>query len=113
MMAATAAMIVQLRRMVAEPDETMYDDANLASYIENYAVMDCNGESPYEEAPNADTVNPEWITTYDLNAAAADVWGEKAATAASKFDVDLDGARFLSTVTSGSGIGEAGGCLVR
>ena len=36
----------------------------------------------------------EWIPTYDLNAAAADIWEEKAATVADEFDFKADGGSF-------------------
>ncbi len=71
-MAATAAQIAQLRRMTVEPDATTYSDALLASYIEAYPLVDVNGYEP---------TSVWWSPTYDLNAAAADVWQEKEAAA--------------------------------
>ena len=97
-MSATAAQIARLRRMVAEPDDTTYDDTTLGSYIETYPLVDERGEEPYTwdtstEPPTQDD-NDNWIDTYDLNAAAADIWEEKAASLAQDFDFSSDGARF-------------------
>ncbi len=71
-MPATAAQIAQTRRMTAEPDETTYTDADLAAYIQAYPLGDMHGY---------DVASVLWTPTYDLNAAAADVWDEKTATA--------------------------------
>ena len=38
--------------------------------------------------------NEEWIPTYDLNAAAADVWEEKAAVLAGDYDFSAEWAKF-------------------
>lgn len=70
-MAATAAQIAQLRRMVAEPTGATYTDEALAGYIEAHGL----GEAGY-----------------DLHAAAADIWDEKAAALAANFDATADGA---------------------
>lgn len=85
-MAATAADIARLRRMVADtgaPSE--YSDDDLRAAIERYALPDAAGI-----APNAD----DWVATYDLHAAAADIWQEKAGALAGHYDFDADGARF-------------------
>ncbi len=70
-MTATAAQIAQLRRMVAEPTDATYDDMALAGYIEAHD----RGEAGY-----------------DLHAAAADIWEEKAAALAGNMDFTADGA---------------------
>ena len=84
-MAATAAQIAQVRRMVAEPTTGTYSDVMLASYIESYPLIDADGHEPSET---------DWTATYDLNAAAADVWEEKAATVADNVDFSADGASY-------------------
>lgn len=71
-MSATSTQIARLRRMVAEPTTTIYSDGDLAAIIEEYPLRD-----------GAD---------YDLNAAAAAVWDEKAAALAARYDVSADGA---------------------
>ena len=38
--------------------------------------------------------NPDWTPTYDLNAAAADIWVEKAGVFAGDFDFAADGASY-------------------
>lgn len=91
-MAASTAEIYQLRRMVAEPTTTRgWTDARLQAYIEAYPLPDALGRSPTR--PNYDTpteleANPYWTATYDLNAAAADVWDEKASSLAENYDRD-------------------------
>jgi hypothetical protein len=93
---ATAGQIARLRRMVDEADETTYTDETLAEYIEERPSMDERGELPFEwdtstEPPTQDE-NESWIETYDLAAAAADVWAEKAAVLAQDYDTNADGA---------------------
>ena len=80
-----AEWIAALRRMIAEPTITAYSDATLSDYIEAWAVRDSTGLEP------ADT---GWTPTYDLPAAAADVWEEKAAAAVGNFDFNADGGSF-------------------
>jgi ribosomal protein S26 len=95
-MAATAAQIAQLRRMIAEPLTTTYSDATLTTYIEARAVADSRGVLPWEwdfsTTPPTATANTAWVTTYDLNAAAAELWEEKAAAVACDYATNADGA---------------------
>lgn len=93
----TAAQIATLRRMVAEPTTTTYSDALLTTFIETYPHMDEQGEEPYSLSsaqPPAQVANPNWIPTYDLNAAAGDVWQEKASGWADKYDFAADGGNY-------------------
>jgi hypothetical protein len=106
--AVTAAQIAQLRRMVAEPLTTTYSDALLTTIIETYSTMDENGESPRIPAIDShDSVtytadmdpldlvaNEDWIETYDMNSAAAQIWQEKAAVPAADFDMNADGGNY-------------------
>lgn len=91
-MAASAADIASVRRMVAEPTTATYSDATLTTIIERYPLPDASNELPMDE--DGTTVNSEWVATYDLNAAAADVWMEKAAALAGGYDFTADGATF-------------------
>lgn len=85
-MTATAAEIERLRRMAAEPDSTGgYADYVLREMIERYATLDAAGLAPGDGG---------WSATYDLNAAAAEVWGEKAAALSAAFDFTADGGTF-------------------
>jgi len=74
--------------MVGEPTLEVYSNAALAAYIEAYSLPDERGEEPYEwdtsTEPPTQEDNENWIPTYDLNAAAADIWQEKAASASGK-----------------------------
>ena len=93
----TAAQIAQLRRMVAEPTITTYSDALLTTYIEAYPHLDEQGELPYtlsSDTPPTQEVNDDWIPTYDLHAAAGDIWEEKAAAIANLYDFSADGGNY-------------------
>ncbi len=91
-MTATAAQIARLRRMVAESTTATYSDVTLQGYIERYPVADADGYEPFVVgSTGAYIVNTLWTATYDLNAAAAEVWEEKAASVADKYDLNADG----------------------
>lgn len=83
--------------MVAEPATTTYSDALLTTIIEGYAVLDDLGRMPiywtYTLPPVA-TLNPYWVARFDLNAAAAQIWEEKAAVPAADYDFSADGGNF-------------------
>lgn len=82
-MAVSADVIACVRRMVAEPENAApWDDETISMYIERYALRDASGLMPDDEG---------WTPTYDLNAAARDIWNDKAAALASEFDVSVDG----------------------
>ena len=97
-MAATAEQVARLRRMVNESTTETYSDDLLAEYIERYPCVDERGEAPYtwdtSDEPPTEDENEDWLPTYDLNAAAADVWEEKAAVLAGDYDFSGDGASF-------------------
>ena len=97
-MAATAAMAARLRLMVDEPTETTYDDDMIDDYIEAQALMDVLGTNPHEvdysTTPPTLSELDEWIPTYDLHAAAARIWEEKAAAIADEFDFKADGGSY-------------------
>ena len=98
-MAATAAQIAQVRRMagVAVDDET-YTDSLVTSYIERYPLLDERGEAPYTwdttTEPPTQEDNDDWVATYDLHAAAADILEERAVELAGNFDFTADGATY-------------------
>lgn len=87
MAAPTPALLLidQLRRMVAEPTQDTYSDATLSAYLERYPLPDALGAQPADSA---------WLGSWDENAAAADVWQEKAAAFASDFDFSADGGQY-------------------
>lgn len=80
--------------MVAEPTYTTYSDATLVAYIERYPHIDQFGESPLDPYGVANT---DWTATYDLAAAAADVWEEKAGAVAGKFDFSANGGQYTQS----------------
>lgn len=92
----TAAEIAQVRRMVAELDTANYTDEQITTYIEMYPMLDELGEEPYFYDGVIPTKYPNeaWIPTYDLNNAAADIWQEKAALLAGKYDFTADGGSY-------------------
>jgi len=96
-MSASQEQIDRLRRMTGEPTTTTYSDADLMTYIERYPLEDARGEGPLiesEDTPGTLEENPDWTPTYDLNAAAGDVWAEKAAILAADFDFSADGGSY-------------------
>jgi hypothetical protein len=97
-MAPTAAQLAQVRRMVAEPiTSTIYFDPDITAYIVKYPLLDERGEEPYAfdgATPPAQVANASWIPTYDLNAAAADIWEEKAAGVATGVNFSADGGNY-------------------
>jgi hypothetical protein len=97
-MTATAAQIQQLRRMINEPTAATYSDDELQATIERYPALDERGEQPYDwfvnTTPPTKRVNPDWLATYDLNAAAADLWSEKAAVLSQDYDFQADGGSY-------------------
>jgi len=82
-MTATAQQIIRLRRMVVEPTVDPYTDAILADILESYPLLDSEG---------LDSNNDDWVPTYDLHAAAADIWEEKAGAYATSVSFTADGA---------------------
>lgn len=84
-MSASAVNIADLRDMVAEPDATTYSDTTLARIIETFPLIDADGYEPTDD---------DWTATYDLNAAAANVWSRKASALASLYDFAADGGSY-------------------
>ena len=97
-MAATEAEIARVRRMVNEPTTETYSDDDIADAIERYPLIDERGAEPYtwdvSTSPPTRDWNEDWIPTYDLNAAAADLWGEKAAVVAQDYTFSADGGSY-------------------
>ena len=97
-MSATVIQIARLRRMVNEPISSTYSDEDIASYIERYPLLDSNGEEPYvldaTTTPPTLDGNDSWMPTYDLAAAAADIWAERAAVLSQNFDFAADGEQY-------------------
>jgi len=97
-MAATAAEIARLRRLTDETTDETYADADIQEFIEEHPLIDERGEEPYtwdaSTQPPTKDENDDWIPTYDLNAAAADIWEEKASAPAQDFDFNADGASY-------------------
>lgn len=98
-MSATAAQIARLRRLVGESiDDTIFANTELATYIEEHPLLDERGENPYTwdttTDPPSQDANELWVPTYDLNAAAADIWEEKAAILAQDYDFEADGSSY-------------------
>lgn len=94
--------IGKLRRMTNETKSTTYTDPEMTAYLEACPVTDENGEAPRVPStttPGAMMVNPDWTATYDLHAAAAMIWEEKAAIASSNVDFEADGASYSDSQT--------------
>jgi hypothetical protein len=89
-MSVSSTTLAKFRRMVNDPasETATYDDTTLNEYIEAHAVIDDDGYEPDES---------EWTETYDLNAAAADIWQEKAAALVGRIDFSADGGTFSAS----------------
>ena len=80
------ADILRLRRMINENDDSNgYTDEVLSSYIVLWPAIDSEGRSSDED---------NWTESYDLHAAAADLWEEKAAKVSANHDFSADGSSF-------------------
>lgn len=94
-MAATDAMVAKLRLMVDEPSTATYTDEALKDRIEEYPTLDVLGTDPlevdYDTEPPTISERSDWIPTYDLHAAAADIWQEKSAAVAEDYNFSADG----------------------
>ena len=84
-MAASVTEVVKLRRMIADSTSTTYSDDDLEDIIESCPVLDSEGLDPEDDS---------WTATYDLNAAAAQIWEEKAAAYIGSYDFSADGGSF-------------------
>lgn len=82
-MAATVAQIAELKRMIGEDGtDNTYTDDLVQDILESYPVSDADGNEPDES---------DWTATYDLHAAAAQIWGEKASAYVCKVDSNMPG----------------------
>lgn len=77
-----SSWVARLRRLVAESTVDTYTDIDLTEYLDRYPLTDAAGYAPTDTA---------WTGNWDINAAAADIWEEKAALVASDFDFAADG----------------------
>jgi hypothetical protein len=93
-MGASADQISTIRRWVSEPLTTTYSDLLLTAIIEKYKLTDAAGYDP--TLPDG-TANTAWTETYDLHAAAAQIWEEKGATNANKMDFSVEGGGFKAS----------------
>lgn len=97
-MAASSDDIARLRRMVNEPTSATYTDADIRSYIERYPCIDDQGLRPFyiDQSTNPPSRKEfvDWMPTYDLNYAAADLWAEKAAVLSQDYDFQADGGNY-------------------
>lgn len=89
-MTAITVMIDQVRRMTGVSNGD-YTNQSIQAIIERYPVPDMAGNTPLLKNGDA---NPDWKARYDLHAAAADIWEEKAASLAADYDFTADGAIF-------------------
>jgi len=93
-MAATEAQVRVFRRMIAEPTAVTYTDDDLVEIIEKHKLTDVAG---YDPLLDDGTDNEEWTPTYDLHAAASEIWAEKAATESGRMDFKVEGGDFSAS----------------
>lgn len=79
------ATVAQLRVLVVEPTSALFSDAQLADFI---------AQAWYWDSASRDPSHESWIATFDLNAAAAEVWQVKAGNYAADYDFAADGGRY-------------------
>lgn len=82
---ASGEMVTELRDMIAEPTTATYSDDDLLTVLAKYPLIDSSGYEPDESS---------WTATYDLNAAAANLWSRKASALAAMYDFKADGGDF-------------------
>lgn len=80
-----SSIIGRVRRATGEQFNTSYTDVEIQTIIEQYPVVDSEGFSPDQD---------NWTATYDLNAAAAAIWEEKASGRTQNFDFSADGGSY-------------------
>lgn len=71
--------------MIAEPTTDTYSDTDLEDWIEAFPVADDDGLEPDDTS---------WTATYDLHAAASELWAEKGAAVAADFSFSADGGSY-------------------
>lgn len=88
-MAASRTQIDRVRTLCGGSSLDRTDD-QIAEAIERYALADGRHQVPFtwdtSTTPPTQTANVNWIPTYDLNAACADIWEEIAAGYVGDFD---------------------------
>ncbi len=80
--------IEKLKLISAWDTEPTVSEEDLEAVLAGFALPDINGAAPDAE---------EWIPTYDLTAAASEVWLVKAARAAALTEVDPPGSGILTS----------------
>lgn len=76
--------------MTNERTTATYSDADIQAVIETYPLTDADGFAPDQD---------NWTATYDLNAAAAEIWDEKGAAIAHLHDFSADGGTYHRSQT--------------
>lgn len=77
--------VLQLRRLINEVDESVYPDSSLLATLLLLPLRDRSGREPDHE---------DWEGRWDVYAAAAQIWDEKAARVVGTYDFSSDGASF-------------------
>lgn len=85
---ANLSDIARLRRMTAELAGGSYSDEELSDIIDSYEAVDKDGNFPGSN---------QWTETYDLHAAAVEVWEAKAAVVHAQHDFSADGGSYQSS----------------
>ena len=99
-MTPDALTVAMLRRLAAEPTAETFSDADLAAILERRTLDDgrgcCGaaGAGDGTDGAGTDGAGTGGAAGFDLYAAAADVWEQKAAALAQDFDFTADGADF-------------------
>lgn len=89
--------IQTLRDMAGDTTLLSFSLNDLRDLLFSYAINDIVGETPWSRLSNAiggSIVNPDWIATFDFNAAAAKLWSLKANSVIDKYDFQADGGNY-------------------
>lgn len=89
--------ITTLRRFIGDTGASpAYTDEQISEVIARYPTVDFDGKEPTRLADDGSSVVPNeyWLPTYDLHAAAADLWNEMAAGYITQHDFSADGGQY-------------------
>lgn len=87
----SATAIARLKRVTAATVDPKMQDADIVDALVQYALVDSAGVLPGDAG---------WLETYDLNGAAAEVWGWKEAAASAMVAINADGSQLnLAQIT--------------
>lgn len=92
-MAVTADLVLRVRNLIAEQDDTTFRDEDIMLAIAQHNLPDSSGRSQWLNLDQT-IANPLWIPTYDLYLAAADLLEVKLSQVSCQVDVSQEGSSY-------------------